>query len=768
MMKDITMFFLVAVISLALASFAGGVNDHVAHNSTRTQLAQVSSSSSQTDFDIFQDCLVSGSAVGDCASSDFNGDGTVNIDDFSLFASVAEFDLDNDGDVDVRSAVADSDYNIFVPCLVSGVATGDCASSDFNGDGSITVDDFGLLVGVLTYDLSGDGVVEYQEGTTTNSGPAVEKTEKALSDPITYVAGINNVPVAQFQVVGRGTEFIVKEIIIKLSQEDATKITNMRLWNNSSPGSQFGVTRVIPSSSNTFTGNVAVGETSAQTFEIFADIKSGLSNTDLRFVVDEVIGEDTSGSPIVLSGDVPLQQVIVGVGQLVVSLGASDPNSMNIVAGRQNIKVGEYEFTATNSDITVQDLMVKIPNGASTAVSQVKLRYKRENGITVTTPGYALSLPNSAQAFGIARFTGLDVHVPANDSATLEVLVDTITAASGARSGEGLYVVLDHDSSFKAVDSAGTQITKVGAQDVRSGGTFYVRKTLPTFTKRNLAGTPATGIPLYEFTVSADPAGSVEIKKISFIVEESGVQLSDYKLREKGSSVNINNERIAHLNGLLEVHVGSYNNNNVITIPAGSSKTYQLYATVVGWSNGDTLSIKLAEDNVQVPNGTALNLDSVSGIGPQGSYIIWSDRSSTSHTVNTKDWTNGYLLEDFTNNTQTFGGGSQSGLSVQVTQPNGGETWHTGSTKKIKWQSSPEIDQVSIGWSLGTGSLNWIANNIPNTGSYDWKVNVGNLSEGSSRSIKIYIIGYDTGVGSVSDLSDGFFTVTRPRSGGGK
>jgi len=66
---------------------------------------------------------------------------------------------------------------------------------------------------------------------------------------------------------------------------------------------------------------------------------------------------------------------------------------------------------------------------------------------------------------------------------------------------------------------------------------------------------------------------------------------------------------------------------------------------------------------------------------------------------------------------------------------------------------------VYIGYSGCTGCLNWIATGIPNTGSYNWTVNVGNTT---NTQFKIEITGYETGVGSVTDDSDAPFTVIKP------
>jgi hypothetical protein len=98
-------------------------------------------------------------------------------------------------------------------------------------------------------------------------------------------------------------------------------------------------------------------------------------------------------------------------------------------------------------------------------------------------------------------------------------------------------------------------------------------------------------------------------------------------------------------------------------------------------------------------------------------------------------------------------------MFVQIVQPNGGEVLNVGSVYRITWNSTPDIDKVSIGYKACDSCLDWIATNISNIGYYDWNVFVGNTV---NTQFKIYIIGYDTGVGSVTDVSDNYFTVLQP------
>jgi len=94
---------------------------------------------------------------------------------------------------------------------------------------------------------------------------------------------------------------------------------------------------------------------------------------------------------------------------------------------------------------------------------------------------------------------------------------------------------------------------------------------------------------------------------------------------------------------------------------------------------------------------------------------------------------------------------------IQVTSPNGGETLKEGSTYRITWSSTSDIQTVYIGYKWSSSGMDWIAPGIPNTGYYDWNVLVGQMP---SDQFKIYIYGY--GTADTSDESDGFITILKP------
>lgn len=103
---------------------------------------------------------------------------------------------------------------------------------------------------------------------------------------------------------------------------------------------------------------------------------------------------------------------------------------------------------------------------------------------------------------------------------------------------------------------------------------------------------------------------------------------------------------------------------------------------------------------------------------------------------------------------------TNKGYCLKVTSPNGGEAYNVGDSVTISWQQK-NIDQVTIGYKTCDSCLDWIANNLhedisTNPQTYQWTVP---SSLANRSSVKIYVIGYKTGVGSESDTSDAPFSV---------
>ena len=94
--------------------------------------------------------------------------------------------------------------------------------------------------------------------------------------------------------------------------------------------------------------------------------------------------------------------------------------------------------------------------------------------------------------------------------------------------------------------------------------------------------------------------------------------------------------------------------------------------------------------------------------------------------------------------------------TLTVTSPNGGESWQAGTTHNITWASSNVIGTIQIQPYSNNVSQANIAAAAPNTGSYSWTIPT-NYTPGSTYKIALSAMS-----GTVSDYSDGNFSITAP------
>ncbi|MBU1099368.1 MAG: T9SS type A sorting domain-containing protein [Bacteroidetes bacterium] len=91
--------------------------------------------------------------------------------------------------------------------------------------------------------------------------------------------------------------------------------------------------------------------------------------------------------------------------------------------------------------------------------------------------------------------------------------------------------------------------------------------------------------------------------------------------------------------------------------------------------------------------------------------------------------------------------------TIEVTSPNGGETWEDGSTHEITWTTTGILDNVKIECTLDNGTT-WIVivENTENDGSYTWV-----LPDTAAEECMIRVRGVE---GSPSDISDAVFIIS--------
>lgn len=485
----------------------------------------------------------------------------------------------------------------------------------------------------------------------------------------TVVSGTNNVKIASFTLSAGSTEGVnVNTITVALSSTESATMTDLML-KDSSTGTQIGTTKVSPSTSNSFSTSFTIEASGSKTIDVYANIKSSAGSGDVIADVDGSGTGATTANSVTFSSTSMQTITIASSGTLTAGVGVS-PDNANVVAGSSMVKVGSFNFTATNSSYEVQEVRVKVPMASATSVAAVILKYKNQAGTDVTsTQPVVVSTSN---AYSTATFTGLTFYVPMNTTKAVDVFVDIPTVQSGAASGASITVLLDGDEGFKAVDGAGNSDTTLtgSTSDLNSSGTsgkgtMVVRKTIPTLSAVALdtatlsAGTDKV---LGRVKVAADAAGDLDWGQLVFTVNktaavtigatstlavwEGSTQIAGDIATTTGSLASQSQAfTTAATTGTL-----SFRPTAVRTVAAGSSATYELRGSVGGIASGNNfVDISIANPSTSVTTSIFSTVAGTQGAGtPSFVWSDWSDISdhaSSATGASTADWTNDYLVK---------------------------------------------------------------------------------------------------------------------------
>lgn len=322
-------------------------------------------------------------------------------------------------------------------------------------------------------------------------------------------------------------------------------------------------------------------------------------------------------------------------------------------------------------------------------------------------------LPAGSASTRDIDLTAAPIMVPKDGSTTFQIWgkignVQSSSSVSGAttgvvRSGNQVSLGLNAgvvtgnwDASYagrfnvRAVGLAsGDLVYSAGA--ATAGNSFVIRKSKPTVTRQTLSTTTlanGSSQDLYRMQISADSAGSVAVKKISFDFSKTGsTTLTNFRVRKGSTDMGLADYSVVDANGT-DIEAGSlvagtstgriivtFTNEETIT---GSGNVYTLYATPAASVGGDTVSIAPTRNtsgavvtgylDTEPVAGTQLtnssffmpgpNLDTDnSGTADSAGTFTWSDLSEVPHSFaapgSSFDWTNDVYVEDLTQ-TQTL------------------------------------------------------------------------------------------------------------------
>lgn len=403
---------------------------------------------------------------------------------------------------------------------------------------------------------------------------------------------------------------------------------------------------------------VGVKETTVTAYDNEGDAVS-VTDNDVNYYTDDTSVPDH-------------YKILSTTGSLTMAQDSSTPDSAIVIAGTSDSVISKIKFTATNENWTINELRVIIDSDNDGVGDTTN-----ESSIANVKIAFEDTTKTGALASGYADFTNLGWVIEKDTEEILTISAD-LSAIDPAinTTGRQIKLGIDEDSGFKAVGESSTTDTDLELGDVNAwGNVMYLRKSKPTVALASTGTTLNNGtVAMHSFTVAADAAGDIAVKKFSWDVQVSdygtggALTATTWKLYKGTTAISTSfsdgtTTSSASTTGAAipvtgtKVLVAEIATEEVIA--AGTSQTFILKAAISNAVAHDSISTTLINDDnditayvagyvtnsvlelVQLHNGTtAASVD-----------FLWSDKarginhSSTYDQTTKKDWTDGYLID---------------------------------------------------------------------------------------------------------------------------
>ena len=419
---------------------------------------------------------------------------------------------------------------------------------------------------------------------------------------------------------------------INIDNATSGVMQNMKLMTEST---QLGSTKATLTSTtetdNVFTVNLPLAANESKVIDVYADIKAGIDANSIDLDAGAVGTTAVTGSTVYHNNssfggdaDVSTQTMTLTTGTITSAADGAKPDADIIIAGTSKVLMHAVKYTATNEAFTVTKMKIdQYGASASDSVGRVILEYKNKAGATVEKYTYL----NSTST---ADFTGLDVYVPKDGSATVKMYIDVPTISAGADSGDLPKLLYIYDQGFSATgESSNTVETDDSGAAHLSGNAMIVRKTKPTVTLVSLPSTVLTDGTkvISKFTITADAAGPVYFKELNWTyATTSGVDITDSTiyLYRSGQSTALNSADSLSGDASPSIEVALTTEEE---IAAGSSQTYELKGTITGSQANRSFSTNLKESASAATAGTSTTYANLAVYETGG--LLWSDGADT-------------------------------------------------------------------------------------------------------------------------------------------
>jgi len=556
-------------------------------------------------------------------------------------------------------------------------------------------------------------------GTTITPAPASALTSSQMTGKSgALTVSVSSVPIAQtiiagaqafefaryiFDATGSGEDLRITSIPLYFDTTGTrTDLTNCQLFDgatalNTGSNIKNPSTGDTASSTNlTFDGTgLILAKGTTKTASLKCNLRSGATGL-YWWGIDAGQNSSFTGASGVTSGATVAEsftdangQVMTAAagGSLTSTLDTNSPGYAIVSAGKTNVELARIKFSATNEDLNLRQVALKLSGIASNTPDDLQNRevtlWDADTNTQVGSAVFASSdfATSSAIAAGAFKIT--------KDGSKVMIVRGNINTISnsGPLTASGDLLVVDYDGNNNGINgnyavgaSSGSNVTPSSASTASNGVRIMRGYPVVAINGSPLSGQLQNGTnrKLFRFSVTAVDH-EVAIYKFPLNVSSSTVSATTsayglYAYTDSGYSsadttfsstglVNVGNSN----NGLGNTTGASTQVSNVnifpmrtayatttYIIPAGVTRYFELQATVSGartTTGSESITVKLNGDSAYPSgiSGATTNMFAASDIAALGATInnfIWSPVSTTtSNTVNDLDYTNGYQVQ---------------------------------------------------------------------------------------------------------------------------
>lgn len=418
-----------------------------------------------------------------------------------------------------------------------------------------------------------------------------------------------------------------------------------------------GTQKVVALKGN-ISGTATVGSSHAWGLAASAAISSTGMSTTLE--IGETVNNATGSVMTVAAG-----------GQYSVTLDSSTPTGKLIPANTTGNVMTVLKFYATSEQINVTKIRLSLNNASSSGndLSQVYI-YDGSTLLGQGTLGIGDAQGKSANASSTFTLT-TPLQIPANTNKIVTIKADIApiyTANTVAHSGR--QIAIDYYGSTSTSENVGTGVSsgnEVANYSVTTAQTAaIIYKSVPTVASVALPTTTLSNstMAISKFSVSADAKGDIDLYKFTFKIATTNPTTGGPIVVENLTLVDVTTPETtlyasttkfyADISGYADIALlaspGTQNlSTTTRTVSAGTTRTFELRATISGTGAGAAINTQLEGDAAKVADtsGDMWTRDLVEA--DTNDDFIWSDLSDIDHTSTSfaaavRDYTNGYLV----------------------------------------------------------------------------------------------------------------------------